>query len=245
MDTKAVSDHFPALLQQTAATVCAVLNDVLPSASEHWWEELVLPNLSAMQKKAVDSKGVDTLSGLDLGAILRVLDRNWHLVSEKLGLPWESRNFVREMMTIRTRWAHASVKQFAPRDVYRDLDTVHRFLESLGDQKLSAQIEQAMQAVASHLVEISALIELLEQCERDTEKWLGPVAAKRLAKWRTYRSNPAELIKFLQRLLRGPKRFNGRILHQHGGLSIERIVIENPQYFTPDDVRTARETLGL
>jgi hypothetical protein len=77
------------------------------------------------------------------------------------------------------------------------------------------------------------------------EKWLGPVAAKRLAKWRTYRSNPAELIKFLQRLLRGPKRFNGRILHQHGGLSVERIVIENPQYFTPDDVRTARETLGL
>jgi hypothetical protein len=87
MDTKAVSDHFPALLQQTAATVCAVLNDVLPSASEHWWEELVLPNLSEMQKKAVDRKGVDTLCGL---------------------------------------------------------------------------------------IEISRLIALLEQCERDTEKWLGP-----------------------------------------------------------------------
>ena len=68
-----------------------------------------------------------SFAGLDLAALLRVLDHNWYQVSTKLNLPAESRHFVKEMQTVRNRWAHANTRGFPFEDVYRDLDTLQRF----------------------------------------------------------------------------------------------------------------------
>jgi hypothetical protein len=53
-------------------------------------------------------------------------------------------------------------------------------------------------------------------------------------------------IKFVQRLLRGPRRKNGWELKQKGGRSLEQIVIDcgHPP-FTEDDVLVAKQTLGF
>jgi len=87
---------------------------------------------------------------------------------------------------------------------------------------------------------------LLAHCEADTARLLGQGAANRLANWRQYADNQAELIAFVQRVLRGDSRSNGWELDKNGGLSLERIVIEHcPELFTRDDIREAKATIGI
>ncbi len=145
MDSTSAGAQIPSLLHKTSATVCSILDQILPSISERWWEVLVLPNLSFQQRRAVDAKRVTKLSGLDLAALLRVLDSNWHDVSTgKLELTTEDRHFLKELRTVRDRWAHTSVAEFAPEDIYRDLDTLHRFLIAIGaDDDLLNEVKQA------------------------------------------------------------------------------------------------------
>ncbi|MEA3544567.1 MAG: SNF2-related protein, partial [Thermodesulfobacteriota bacterium] len=63
---------------------------------------------------------------------LRVLDRNWYQISTSLDLTSEVRHFVKEMQTVRNRWAHADTAGFPADDIYRDLDTLQRFSAVIG-----------------------------------------------------------------------------------------------------------------
>ena len=88
------------------------------------------------------------------------------------------------------------------------------------------------------------LVAELMQCEADTYRLLGRGAAERLSNWQRYTGS--DLIAFIQRTLRGPRRNNGWELQQRGGRSLEQIVIDcGCTPFTEDDIRTAKETLGI
>jgi hypothetical protein len=90
------------------------------------------------------------------------------------------------------------------------------------------------------------LIGELERCQADTLRILGDGPATRLANWRRYESDPAELVNFIQRVLHGKNRSNGWELDRQGGRSLERIVLDcGCPPFTEDNVRIAKETLGL
>ncbi|MBZ5619496.1 MAG: DEAD/DEAH box helicase family protein [Acidobacteriia bacterium] len=115
------------VLKETASDLCRYLEGLLPSLSENWWNELVVRALSYQQQRAVDQRKITALSGLDLAALLRVLDQNWYTISEAKHPPAEARHYVKEMRSVRDRWAHASVDEFSNDDVYRDLDTIQRF----------------------------------------------------------------------------------------------------------------------
>lgn len=52
------------------------LSKKLPKITDNWWQELVLNNLSSMQKDMVELHHITELSGLDLAAVLRIIDRN-------------------------------------------------------------------------------------------------------------------------------------------------------------------------
>ena len=86
----------------------------------------------------------------------------------------------------------------------------------------------------------------LRRCEADTERLLNKGAATRLATWRQYENDSDALVAFVQRVIRGPKQSNGWELHRKGGRSLEQIVIDcgNPP-FTKEDIRMAKETLGV
>lgn len=147
MDDKSQQDRVPLLLQRAAAALCGLLDQTLPSVSDRWWDSLVLPNLSFQQQRAVDARGITKLSGLDLAALLRVLDSNWHELSEKLGLTSEDRHFLKELRTVRDRWAHSSVEEFDAQDIHRDLDTLQRFLTAIeADAPLLGDVKQAKEA---------------------------------------------------------------------------------------------------
>ena len=52
------------------------LANKLPRLTDRWWDDLVLNNLSTMQRMQVENGGISTIEGLDLAAILRIYDRN-------------------------------------------------------------------------------------------------------------------------------------------------------------------------
>ena len=125
-----------ALLAEAAKGLADYLCRVLPAISENWWKDTVLKVLTFQQRQRVEQKGSDSLSALDLAALIRILDQNWYEISNKMNLSPEARHFVKEMQTVRNRWAHVGAEGFPDEDIYRDLDTLQRFalaIEAKGD----------------------------------------------------------------------------------------------------------------
>jgi len=94
--------------------------------------------------------------------------------------------------------------------------------------------------------QIEELVSLLQQCEDDTRRLLGHLAAQRLGNWRRYAGSQASLVEYVQRLLWGEHCANGRKLDQQGGLSLERIVLDRvPGLFSEADHGQAKRSLGI
>ncbi|MFH1950055.1 MAG: Swt1 family HEPN domain-containing protein [Pseudomonadota bacterium] len=123
-----------ALLADIAKLVVDYLEKVLPtiSKSENWWKEAVVSILSFQQQRRVEQKGISSLGSLDLAALLRILDQNWYQISQNMDLASEARHYVKEMQTVRNRWAHAGTDGFSADDIYRDVDTLQRFASVVG-----------------------------------------------------------------------------------------------------------------
>jgi len=115
------------LLRKATEALANYLDWLLPSLFDNWWKDAVVDKLSFQQQRRVEQKGIVSLSSLDFAALLRVLDQNWYRISMKMNLSPESRHFVKEMQTVRNRWAHAGTEGFPLEDVYRDMDTMQRF----------------------------------------------------------------------------------------------------------------------
>ena len=115
------------LLQKTSANLAKFLEKILPTLFNNWWERAVVNCLSFQQQRRLQQQKTSSLPTLDLAALLRVLDQNWFQISANLNLTQEARHFVKEMQTVRNRWAHAGSSGFPLDDVYRDLDTIQRF----------------------------------------------------------------------------------------------------------------------
>ncbi len=115
------------LLRETAKALCAFLTNVFPQESLDWWQKSVIAALTFQQNRLVEQNRTRSLDGLDLAALLRVLDYNWHSVASPRNPTPGARNFVKEMFVVRNRWAHATNAGVTEDDVYRDLDTLQRF----------------------------------------------------------------------------------------------------------------------
>jgi hypothetical protein len=90
------------------------------------------------------------------------------------------------------------------------------------------------------------LEELLQKWEEDAAIILGPVEAKRLAKWREFKGNYPRLIPFVQWRLRSDNKQIARRLDKEGGLTLERIALDYyPEFFNAGDLLVAKKTLGI
>lgn len=145
------------LIQKVTVSLADYLEKVLPSLFEDWWNQAVVNNLSFQQRRRMEQRGLSSLGALDLAALLRVLDQNWYQISNKLGLTAEARHFVKEMQTIRNRWAHATTEGFPLDDMYRDLDTLQRFATVIGaDDTLVQEVRSSKTALLAKEMESSA-----------------------------------------------------------------------------------------
>ena len=109
-----------------------MLAEALPRLSTDWWREQVIEKLTFQQQGVIQAAGITDLVQLDLAALLRVLDQNWHEIAVNRAMPVAVRNWVKEAQTIRNRWAHAPTTGLPSEDVYRDLDTIERLALALG-----------------------------------------------------------------------------------------------------------------
>ena len=135
-------------INRVTLEVRAFLEAKLPALSDNWWKEFVLASLNPRQKDAILKSTVKSLSNLDLAALLRIFDQNWFRISAYMGFEAEQRHYLKEMITIRNRWAHCNSNPFSDDDLYRDLDTIQRFLKMINaDSKLIDDIHQQKQEV--------------------------------------------------------------------------------------------------
>lgn len=120
------------------------LEEKLPDVSENWWKHHVIDRLSFQQQRFIVEKNISSLRELDFAALLRILDQNWYELSGKCTLPREARSWVKELQTVRNKWAHMSAQETPASEVYRDADTLGRLLELIGAQEPSITAIQAL-----------------------------------------------------------------------------------------------------
>ena len=138
------------LIQTATAELAGFLLAHLPVLGDDWWTTHVEEHLSFQQQRMVQERGLGTLDQLDFAALLRVFDRNWYELSQALSLPREGRNWARELQTVRNKWAHLSAQTMPASDVYRDADTLGRFLVMLGAKREAVAAVDAAKTAALH-----------------------------------------------------------------------------------------------
>jgi hypothetical protein len=106
-------------LRLATSDLARFLQEKLPELSEDWWAKHVVDRLSFQQQRVIGEKNISSLRELDFAALLRVLDQNWYDLSGNCNLPLEARNWVKELQTVRNKWAHVD---FINSGIQRSLD---------------------------------------------------------------------------------------------------------------------------
>ncbi|MEX2138519.1 MAG: helicase-related protein [Pirellulales bacterium] len=136
------------LIHIATAELARFLDAKLPELGADWWLKHVVNRLSFQQQRIVQERGHNTVKQLDFAALLRVFDQNWYELSSALILPREGRTWVKELQTVRNKWAHMSAEVMPASEVYRDADTLGRFLMMIGATQASLDTVDASKAAA-------------------------------------------------------------------------------------------------
>ncbi|MFH1021036.1 MAG: helicase-related protein [Pseudomonadota bacterium] len=144
-------------LHTTAFEIRRYLGNRLPTLDTEWWRRHVIDRLSFQQQRIAQERGFTRLDDLDLAALLRVFDQNWFELSQDGSLPREARNWIKELQTIRNKWAHRSGESIPATDMFRDLDTASRLLIVInGLPESLAKIEESKADTLKSLAGIHA-----------------------------------------------------------------------------------------
>ena len=150
-----MEDRIQAHLRSLAGQLAGFLHTHLNGrGGDDWWDTRVVQQLTYGQQGQVRSRGITTLAGLDLAALLRVYDRNWSELDHLAGQPNEVRTLARQLMDLRHALAHQGAEhELPPADAYRHLETLHRFLQAIAaDPAVLAEVgadrDKALAALA-------------------------------------------------------------------------------------------------
>ena len=124
----------------------------LPQFSPNWWQALVVDQLTYQQQQYLRQGGITSLDKLDIAALLRLVDKNWHELAQASAWPIAARNWLKEAQTIRNRWAHAPAAGLDDADAYRDLDTLERLMALLrADQEVLEKLRKQKSSLMASL----------------------------------------------------------------------------------------------
>lgn len=96
----------------------------LPIITDNWWQELVINNLSTLQREHVLNNGITSINGLDLAELLRVYDRNWFVITSRFFVSNNERNNIRKMQEVRNSWAHIIPSAISKEKITDDVGTI-------------------------------------------------------------------------------------------------------------------------
>jgi ATP-dependent helicase HepA len=107
------------------------LDPILRLQGQDWWKRNVIDRLSFQQQRMAEQKHLGKLTDLDLAALLRVTDQNWHEITKSKEMPREARGWIRELQSARNRWAHRSAEPIPADEHFRDADSLLRLLRAI------------------------------------------------------------------------------------------------------------------
>jgi hypothetical protein len=93
------------LLRKSGGVIAHWLEAKLPALSTNWWMEQVMNRLTFQQQRLVEEKRIQSLAGLDLAAVLRVLDQNWSELAGAEPLPRGAPKRTKQVGTCTGRWS--------------------------------------------------------------------------------------------------------------------------------------------
>ncbi len=106
------------------------LSKKLPSITDRWWDDLVMNNLSPLQRKDVISNQVHGIKGLDLAEILRIVDRNWFVITSYYFINNKERQNIKSMQEVRNSWAHISKSKISKQKVIHDVEIIIELMQA-------------------------------------------------------------------------------------------------------------------
>ncbi len=115
-------------MHQLAEQMSSWLGQQLPRITDKWWNDLVYNNLSQFQRDRVDSEHITNLGGLDLSALLRVVDRNWFVITSNWFVNPKYRQMVHDMFGVRNFWAHLSSEELSKERVINDVEIIKELM---------------------------------------------------------------------------------------------------------------------
>lgn len=136
MDDSYMIGKMSAFMHRLAEQMSGWLETHLPKLTDEWWNELVYCNLSQLQRDHVDLNNITDLNGLDLAALLRIIDRNWFVITNSLDVDYKERQNIKDMMSIRNTWAHISSAELSKEKVIGDVEVIIALMKML-DAELS------------------------------------------------------------------------------------------------------------
>ncbi len=148
MDNEFIVIRMQGYIHRAAQELSAWLSDLLPKASDDWWNECVLDKLSYAQREIAKEKGFSKLTEFDLAALLRIADKSWYEMRNVAYLPTKERECIRDMMRVRNNWAHLSASIPGKDMIIDDLKTLYQFFEQMYcDNSFLSEIESFTKAV--------------------------------------------------------------------------------------------------
>jgi len=148
MDERKVVSKINEYLHTATKELCTWLGNMLPRATDEWWQECVLSNLSFAQKMLAEERGYTELDQFDLAALLRVTDKSWYDMRSFAYLPTSQRECVRAMMKVRNNWAHIAGVIYEKDVIIKDLNTILNFFETvIVTNKYTESIRELINAV--------------------------------------------------------------------------------------------------
>ena len=130
MDTSYIISQMNAFMFRLSQQISSWLEPKLPKIDEDWWDELVIHNLSGLQRETVQKNEIHELSGLDLAALLRVVYRNWFLISSRFFINNKERGNVMAMQEVRNKWAHITENDISKQGVIDDVNTIIALMQA-------------------------------------------------------------------------------------------------------------------
>ncbi|HJJ30217.1 MAG TPA: Swt1 family HEPN domain-containing protein, partial [Methanocorpusculum sp.] len=140
---------FMQLLNRSAKPLADFLGEYLPEVDEDWWNYLVLNSLSDFARRNVGSDN-GSLYDLDIATLLKVFDANWHSLSSVIKLDYVLRNYIKEMQSIRNKWAHQTLDGIPDEIIERHLSTLYLLCKEINaDEAFLSEINDARNLLLS------------------------------------------------------------------------------------------------
>lgn len=130
MDTALLNSKMNEYMFRLNQKMGAWLAKKLPKITDNWWQELVINNLSSLQKDNVLKEGINSIDGLDLAALLRIVDRNWFAITSQFYINNKERYKIRDMQQVRNDWAHITPSDITKEKVINDANIIIELMQA-------------------------------------------------------------------------------------------------------------------